>query len=482
MNTYSHFYINGQWQLPVTNGNRIEVTNPANGKCIAITASASADDVDRAVASAKQAFASWSTTSAAQRRHFINAIADEMQQRAAELTAAISDSMGCPYNLTRKMQVQDSIDAFRQFADMTDYVEQTEAFPGGQHHRHAIGVCVLINPWNYPLSQLVGKLGPALATGCTVVVKPSEQTPLQDLIIAEICDKVGLPAGVFNLLTGYGSQIGTHLCSHPDVDMVSFTGSTAAGVSVAQAAAPSVKRVCQELGGKSALIITDDADLEQAVAFGVHDVMTNSGQTCSALTRMLVPISHYQQVLDIARDIANSYTVGDPRSEHTTMGPLSSTQQQQRVIDYIQRGIDEGARLIVGGVELPSELQHGAYVMPTIFADVSNDMTIAQEEIFGPVLCIIGYQSTQQAIEIANDSAYGLASAVYAANTADALNIGKQLRAGQCYLQGHYFNTYGAFGGFKQSGNGREWGVEGLREYIELQAIFCQTSDMDRPS
>jgi aldehyde dehydrogenase (NAD+) len=335
----------------------------------------------------------------------------------------------------------------------------------------AIGVCVLINPWNYPLSQLVGKLGPALAAGCTMVVKPSEQTPLQDLILAEIIDQSSLPAGVFNLLTGVGSQIGKTLCSHSLVDMVSFTGSTLAGIKVAQAAASTVKRVCQELGGKSPYIIAPSADLAAAVRYGVEDVMINSGQSCNALTRMLVPAEQLAEVEVIAKHVAEEWQLGDPMLAATNIGPLSSHQQQRRVLSYIEKGVAQGAKLVCGGSQLPEALSKGAYVMPTIFSNVSNDMIIAQEEIFGPVLSIIPYQNIQHAIDLANDTPFGLSSGVFAADQTAAIKIASKLRAGQCYLQGAFFNTDSPFGGYKQSGNGREWGLEGLKEYTETKAM-----------
>ncbi|TLU66396.1 aldehyde dehydrogenase family protein [Thalassotalea litorea] len=470
--SYPQLFINGQWLSSASAQPHIDVINPANGQIVATTANANQQDVDRAISAAKSAFAHWSVTTAEQRKQWILAIADEMQNRFSDLTRAISLTMGCPYEISKDAQVQSAIDAFREFADLAHVAEAAETVGNVIQNHLAVGVCVLINPWNYPLSQLVGKLGPALAAGCTVVVKPSEQTPIQDLIIAEIIEKIGLPAGVFNVITGYGADIGSHLCAHPDVDMVSFTGSTAAGVKVAQAAAPSVKRVCQELGGKSPYIITEDANLEAAVRYGVEDVMFNSGQTCSALTRMLVPKSQYQQILDIAKRVCEENIVGDPADPKTTMGPLSSKRQQQRVLEYIQTGIDEGARLLTGGLELPEELQQGAYVMPTIFTDVSNDMTIAREEIFGPVLCIIPYTDEEEAIKIANDTIYGLSSSVYAKDPQSALALARQIRAGQCFIQGAYFTTKAPFGGFKQSGNGREWGLEGLKEFLELQAII----------
>ena len=412
MYTYNKLYINGDWQLPNTE-DTIDVINPANSELCAKTPSAGIEDVDKAIAAAKQAFAQWSATTPVERSQLIIAIADEMQKRLDDLVSAITTSMGCPKHLSVDIQVQGAIDAFRGYAGMTSYVDESSTEHGVMQCHSAVGVCVLINPWNYPLSQLVGKLGPAMATGCTIVAKPAEQTPLQDLILAEIFDKVGVPAGVFNVITGYGFKIGEHLCSHPDVDMVSFTGSTGAGIKVAQAASTTVKRVCQELGGKSPFIITEDADLAAAVRYGVEDVMINSGQTCCALTRMLVPEPLYQQAIVIAKAVAEENVVGDPQDENVTMGPLSSSLQQKRVLDYINIGIKEGADLVTGGTEVPARLQQGAYVMPTIFTNVTNDMTIAQEEIFGPVLCMIPYSDEQEAIKIANDTVFGLSSGVF---------------------------------------------------------------------
>jgi aldehyde dehydrogenase (NAD+) len=330
----------------------------------------------------------------------------------------------------------------------------------------------LINPWNYPLHQLIGKVAPALAAGCTIVAKPAAQTPLQDFIMAQIFEAVNLPAGVFNLVSGSGSDIGPLLSSHPDVDMVSFTGSTSAGIKVAQAAAPTVKRVCQELGGKSPYIITEDADLEAAVRYGVKDVMLNTGQTCNALTRMFVPRCRYEEAVKIAKKVAEENIVGDPNDTDVTMGPMASASQKQTVLNYIKTGIAEGARLVTGGIDIPSGLHGGAYVQPTIFADVTNEMVIAREEIFGPVLCMIVYDDIEEAIEMANDTVYGLSSGVYAKNKASALKIARRIRAGQCYIQGSYFNLEAPFGGFKQSGNGREWGDQAMREYIEIKAII----------
>jgi len=430
--------------------------------------------VNAAIEAARAAFPAWSQTSASRRAAFINAAADEMEKRSDDLISAISQTMGCPLHLTDSLQVEGSIQAFRSFAKLAHLMDEVEEKEGFITLREAVGVCTLINPWNYPLSQLAGKMGPALAAGCTMVVKPAEQTPLQDFIIAEVFDKIGLPAGVFNLTSGIGADLGTVLCGHPEVDMVSFTGSSIAGVKISNAAAPSIKRVCLELGGKSPYIITADADLTTAVRYGVEDVMINTGQTCTALTRMLVPQSCYEEALAIAKTVAEENVVGDPQNSLTTMGPMSSKKQKNTVLNYIEKGLAEGARLITGGTEMPEGLQEGAYVKPTIFADVSNDMTIAREEIFGPVLCIMAYTDLDHAVEIANDSVYGLSSSVYAKDKSSALKIARRLRTGQCYVQGSSFKNEAPFGGFKQSGNGREWGEEGLMEYVEIKSVICE--------
>ena len=475
MKIHDKLYINGQWRTPLS-AKFEEIINPANNKVYARVPMANEQDVNSAIEAARAAFPAWSQTSASQRADYINAAADELDNRSDELVEVISKTMGCPLHQTYDLQVGDSIQAFRSFAKLASLTEEVEDKDGYRVLKEAVGVCVLINPWNYPLSQLAGKMGPALAAGCTMVVKPAEQTPLQDFIVAEVFDKIGLPAGVFNLTPGIGADIGPVLCAHPQVDMVSFTGSTAAGIKVSNAAAPSIKRVCLELGGKSPYIITEDADFDVAVKLGVANVMSNSGQTCTALTRMLVPQSRYDEALEIAKKAAEEVIVGDPQDPQTTMGAMSSHAQKSTVLRYIEKGIAEGARVIVGGAEapegLPDEIKEGAYVRPTIFGNVTNDMTIAQEEIFGPVLCIIPYSDIDDAVEIANDTDYGLSSRVRAKDSAAALKIARKLRAGQCYIQNGRSSDQAPFGGYKQSGNGREWGEEGLMEYVEIKAVM----------
>ena len=473
MTIYNKLYIGGRW-VSAESQQTIDVVNPANGDLVASVPAAGEKEVDAAVSAAKQAFPAWSATSASERASVIHKICDVMEARKSELNDAIVSTMGCPVAFVNDIQVQGAIDSLRSFAALAPQVEQQTQHDTFITVHEAIGVCVLINPWNYPLSQLVGKLGPALAAGCTVVLKPAEQTPLQDLILADIVHECDVPAGVVNVVTGIGSDIGHALCSHPSVDMVSFTGSTQAGIKVAQAAAPTVKRVCQELGGKSPYIIAPGADLEAAVKYGVEDIMINSGQTCSALTRMLVPKADLPEIEQLAIARANEWLPGDPQHPDTMMGPLSSKTQQGRVLSYIETGISEGATLLCGGTSLPEALAKGAYVMPTIFSNVTPDMAVAREEIFGPVLCIMPYETLDNAIAMANDTVYGLSSAVYAKSKEEALSIAMKLKAGQCLIQGAYFNTDAPFGGYKQSGNGREWGAEGLHEYTETKAIIVQ--------
>lgn len=468
MKIYDKLYINGQWVVPQSDDYRT-VINPATEAPIARVPSSNITDVERAVKAARNALASWSQTDAKDRCTLINAIAEEMKKRQDDLTVAVSTAMGCPRHMTTDLHISGPIYAMASFAERAFKMEETKTVKNSLVIREPVGVCAFINPWNYPLHQFVGKVAPALATGCTMVVKPAELTPLQDFIMAEIFDKVGLPAGVFNLVSGRGSVVGEAITSHPEVDMVSFTGSTQAGIRIAQNAAKTVKRVTQELGGKSPLIITEDANLEKAVTYGVKDVMINTGQTCTALTRMLVPASRYQQAIAIARKTAESIVVGS--DQNAFMGPMASAQQKATVLDFIEKGIAEGATLVIGGTEMPSGLETGFYVRPTIFADVNNRMTIAREEIFGPVLCMIPYSDIDEAIAIANDTPYGLSSGVYAKDRESALTIARQLRAGQCYVNGGGFNYDAPFGGYKQSGNGREFGDEGLHEFVEIKAI-----------
>jgi len=470
MNT-NQLYIGGKW-VDASSGQTLNVDNPATEEPVLAMACASIADVDKAIAAAMAAFPLWSQTPSAERKAILLAVADEMNYRIDDLVDAHVKCMGIPRHMAMDWQVAGPIDAMRYYAGLCSLVDEMQAIEGAMVVKEAIGVCSLINPWNYPLLQMVGKVAPALAAGCTVIAKPAEQTPLTDIIMAEIFEKVGLPHGVFNLVTGIGSEIGHRLSSHPDVDMVSFTGSTASGIKVAQAAAPGVKRVCQELGGKSPFIITGDADFSAAVRYGTENVILMGGQTCDALTRMFVPKSRYEEALKIARQVAEEQIIGDPLDPKTTIGPLASMVHRERVLRYIEKGIDEGARLVTGGTERPNGLLRGAYVKPTIFADVTPDMTIVREEIFGPVLCILAYDDLGEAIDQANNTEFGLSSAVWAKDKSQAMKIAKQMRAGQCYIQGGSYSLHAPFGGYKRSGNGREWGVAGLEEYLETKAII----------
>lgn len=463
-------FIDGQWRKPCAEG-VTEVINPASGQVIGHVPLATAADVDRAVAAARRAFPAWATTPAAVRAGYIRALAEVLQARAEEMAGLITAELGMPVQWCRAVQVEGPIVGLQQYSELAAQMEEVREVGNSLIVREAIGVCAFINPWNYPLHQLIGKLGPALAAGCTVVLKPSQDTPLHAFLLAQMIEEIGLPAGVFNLLSGPGSSVGEALARHPDIDMLSFTGSTGAGVRVSQAAAPTVKRVCLELGGKSPLLITADADLAAAVSYGVQDVMINSGQTCSALTRMLIPASRYEEAQQLALAEVAKLSMGDPLDPQTFLGPMCSRAQWQTVADYIAIGQAEGARLLCGGAAQADEFGGGHYIWPTLFADVDNRMRIAQEEIFGPVLCLIPYEDEAQAVQIANDSPFGLSSAVWAGSPQRALALARQLRAGQCYINGGAYNYQAPFGGYKQSGNGREWGAESLAEFIEIKAI-----------
>ncbi|MNU92251.1 3-succinoylsemialdehyde-pyridine dehydrogenase [compost metagenome] len=469
MLNHKALFIDGRWQTPSGQG-IAEVINPATEEVAGSVPLGDERDVDNAVAAARKAFESWSRTPSSVRAGYIRALAEQLRTRADEMAAVITAELGMPVQWCRSVQVDGPIEGLEQYVELAHLMDEVREVGNSLVIREAVGVCAFINPWNYPLHQLIGKLAPALAAGCTVVVKPSQETPLHAFLLAQMIEAIGLPAGVFNLVSGPGSKVGEALAKHPDVDMVSFTGSTGAGVRVAQAAAPSVKRVCLELGGKSPLLIAEDADLAAAVRYGVQDVMINSGQTCTALTRMLLPASRYAEAVELALTETLSLRMGDPLDPQSFLGPMCSAGQRRTVLDYIKVGQQEGARLLCGG-DTPSTFERGFYVSPTLFADVDNRMRIAQEEIFGPVLCLIPYADEAQAIQIANDSPFGLSSGVWAGSAERALQLGRQMRAGQCFLNGAAFNYQAPFGGYKQSGNGREWGEEGLNEFVEVKAI-----------
>jgi aldehyde dehydrogenase (NAD+) len=470
MRTYSKFYINGQWVEPIGKGSS-EVINPATGEVSAVVPYGNAEDVDAAVAAARNAFGSWSQTSAEERAGFLRKLAVEGEKRNADLTQTIIDELGMPIQNAAGYQVDPLAIICESFAEKAKLMEESKKIGNSVVVKEPIGVCAMINPWNYPIWQMIGKVAPAIAAGCTMVVKAASQTPSHLFIFAEICEAAGLPPGVFNMVHGSGREIGQRLSAHPDVDLVTFTGSTAAGVQVTNSAAPDVKRVCLELGGKSPFIITEEADLDAAVTFGVNHVMVNTGQTCDALTRMIIHESVYDEAVAIAKSAAEALVVGDPNDPAVFVGPMSSAGQKQTVQSYIDQAVTDGARLVTGGSATPAGLETGNYVLPTIFADVTNDMTIAQEEVFGPVLVMIKYSDVDQAVEIANDTPYGLASAVWAGDKDKATSIARRIRAGQCHINGGEANHEAPFGGYKESGNGREFGEEGLHEYCELKAM-----------
>ncbi|MBW3667929.1 MAG: aldehyde dehydrogenase family protein [Actinobacteria bacterium] len=463
-------YIDGAW-VASTGAGTIDVVNSTTEEVIGRIPEGTADDVDRAVKAAKAAFRGWAATSVEERGKYLQRITEGLQARMMEIAQTVSTEVGMPVNLSMIIQAGLPTMTFGSMPQIVDSFPWEEQVGNSLIVREPVGVVGCITPWNYPLHQIAAKVAPALAAGCTVVLKPSEVAPLNAFILAEIIDEVGLPAGVFNLVTGVGPVVGEAIAAHPAVDMVSFTGSTRAGKRVSQVAADNVKRVALELGGKSANVILDDADFERAVSDGVGKCFLNSGQTCSALTRMLVPRSRLAEAEEIAVKAAESYTPGDPFADGTRLGPLVSAAQRQRVRDYINKGVEEGAKLLTGGAEAPEGLEKGYFVRPTVFSDVRTDMTIAQEEIFGPVLSIIPFDSEDEAVEIANDTVYGLAGGVWAGDAEKAKAVARRLRTGQVEVNGGSFNPLAPFGGYKQSGVGRELGTHGLEEFLEVKAL-----------
>ncbi len=465
------FYIDGKWVNPAKPNDR-EVINPANEEPVAMISLGGAVDVDRAVAAAKSAFQLYSETSLDQRMALLQRVIGAYQTRAEEMAEAISQEMGAPIEFSRAAQVAAGLAHLSQIVKVLEQF-QFEEFKGSTLMRkEPIGVCGLITPWNWPMNQIVCKVAPAIAAGCTMVLKPSEIAPLSAYLFAQILHEAGTPPGVFNMVNGDGPTVGSAISSHPDVAMVSFTGSTRAGVSVASAAAPTVKRVTQELGGKSAYIILDDADLENAVKDGVQGCFRNCGQSCNAPTRMLVPGERLAEAVAVAKRTADAMKVGDPLTKGTTVGPLASQAQFEKVQSMIIKGIEEGAELIAGGLGRPKGIRRGYFVKPTVFAGVRNDMTIAREEIFGPVLSIIAYEGEDDAVRIANDTPYGLSGYVASGDIERARGVAKRIRSGNVHINGARPDFGGCFGGYKQSGNGREWGKAGLEEFLELKAIF----------
>ena len=470
MQTREHLYINGSW-VESTGEGSIEVINPANEETIGSVPVGSAADVEAAVAAAKAAFPDWSKTSVEDRIGYLNMLSQAIKGRTEELTELITSEVGTPINYCRGAMVGTPRVVSRSYAKILENFDWEEEVRNSLIVKEPIGVVGMITPWNYPLHQIIGKVAPAIAAGCTMVVKPSKEAPLNSFILADIIHEIGLPAGVFNLVSGHGREIGEVLSSHPDVDMVSFTGSTGAGVRVSELAAPSVKRVTLELGGKSANIILEDAEIAKAASASIHACFGNSGQECSALTRLLVPESKKQEIVDVISAKMEKYSVGDPMDESKRCGPMVSRKQQESVSSYIAAGIEEGATLVVGGLGMPEGLDKGYFVQPTVFADVTPEMAIFREEIFGPVLSITTYSTEEEAIELANDSEYGLSGGVWSGDEDRAMRVASEMRTGQVSINGGPFNISAPFGGYKLSGNGRELGVQGLEEFLEIKAI-----------
>ncbi len=465
------FYIDGQWIIPHSQ-QTADVVNPADESLVATIPLGDQEDVDTAVAAAQKAFSQFSQTSVAERVALLERIIAIYQRRSAELGAVLSQEMGAPVSLANRSQVAAGLSHLQAALKVLKSFEWEKDLGRNRIVYEPIGVCALITPWNWPLNQIGAKVAPALAAGCTMVLKPSEIAPLNAIIFAEIIHEAGVPAGVFNLVNGDGAGVGTALSRHPDVDLVSFTGSTRAGVLVAQNAAPTVKRVAQELGGKSANIILDDADFEAVITAGVKVCFNNSGQSCNAPTRLLVPRQRMDQAAAIAKAAALSIKVGNPADPDTNIGPVVSRVQWDKIQRLIRQGIEEGARLECGGEGLPEGLDRGYFVKPTVFSYVSNNMTVAREEIFGPVLVIIGYEDEAEAIQIANDTLYGLSGYVQSGSLERARNLARQIRAGNVHINGTPGSSYVPFGGYKQSGNGREQSVWGFEEFLEIKALL----------
>ncbi|UUU19086.1 aldehyde dehydrogenase family protein [Streptomyces sp. DSM 40750] len=467
---HKNLYIDGAWRRPCGD-ETTEVVNPATERVIATVPAATAKDVDAAVSAARAALPAWSRTTPAERKALLDRLHQGLVERADDIATTVTAEMGAPRQLSSRVQAGLPIAVAESYARLLETYEFEERIATSLVVKEPVGVVAAITPWNYPLHQVVAKVAAALAAGCTVVLKPSEVTPLNAYLLAEIVDAIELPAGVFNLVPGIGSVAGEALVAHPDVDMVSFTGSTRAGKRIGELAAATVKKVALELGGKSANIILPDADLDSAVRDGVANVLSNSGQTCTAWTRMLVHRDLYERAVELAREAAESTVVGDPADERTQVGPVASAAQRDRVRAYIADGVGQGARLVTGGVEPPTGLPAGYYVRPTVFADVTEDMTIAQEEIFGPVIVVMPYADEEDALRIANNSLYGLSGAVFSASEERAVAFARRLDTGMVHINGARLNLLAPFGGYKQSGNGRELGVHGLEEFLQPKAL-----------
>ncbi|MFI7245382.1 aldehyde dehydrogenase family protein [Streptomyces qinglanensis] len=470
MKAHDGMYIDGAWR-PAAGTGTIEVTNPADGTLLATVPAGGPEDVAAAVRAARAALPGWAATPPAERAARLDALRRILTDRREEIARTVTAELGSPLTLSQKVHAAVPIAVCTGYAELAAAYSFEERLGNSLVLREPVGVVGAITPWNYPLHQIVAKAAPALAAGCTMVLKPAEDTPLVAQLFAEAVDEAGVPAGVFNLVTGLGPVAGQALAEHEDIDLLSFTGSTAVGRRIGAAAASGVKRVALELGGKSANVVLPGADLAKAVKVGVANVMSNSGQTCSAWTRMLVDSERYEEAVRLAAEATAKYTTGDPLDEATRVGPLVNAAQRERVTGYIERGREEGARLVAGGAEPPEGVERGHYVRPTVFADVTPGMTIAQEEIFGPVLSLLKYEDTEDALRIANGTVYGLAGAVWSEDEEEAVAFARRMETGQVDINGGRFNPLAPFGGYKQSGVGRELGVHGLEEYLQTKSL-----------
>ncbi|MCU1672186.1 MAG: aldehyde dehydrogenase [Frankiales bacterium] len=464
------FYIGGAW-VPATGRAPIPVVDPSTEEQVASVPAGQPEDVDAAVEAARAAFELWAATPAAERARLLSAAADALEARTDEVAALISTEMGTPLSFSKAVQVGNPVRVLRSYAEALGMYSFEEQIANSLVVKEPIGVVGAITPWNYPLHQVVAKVAAALAAGCTVVLKPSEVAPLSAYALAEVFEQVGLPGGVFNLVTGLGPVVGERIAEHPDVDMVSFTGSKQAGKRVMAVGAGTVKRVALELGGKSAFVILDDADLGKAVKVGLANCFINGGQTCTAWTRMLVPAEKYEEVLELVREGAGKYPVGAPMDEGTRIGPLANANQYKKVVGYIEEAVAAGATVVVGGTERPEGLDKGYYVKPTVLAGVTPGSKVEQEEVFGPVLAVIPYGTEDEAVQIANDTPYGLAGGVFSGDQERALRVARRMRTGMVDVNGGRFNPLAPFGGYKQSGNGRELGEYGLEEFLEIKSL-----------
>ncbi|MEM9356370.1 MAG: aldehyde dehydrogenase family protein [Pseudomonadota bacterium] len=467
----SQFFINGEW-VDASDRAKLDVINPATEEAVCHVSLGTEADVDQAVEAAREAFPSFAQTSREQRIELLNNVVNCYKKRFAEMGQTISMEMGAPISFATRFQAGAGMGHYKTAAKVLENFHFHEDRGTTAIVREPIGVIGMITPWNWPSNQISCKVAAALASGCTMVLKPSEVAPLSALLLAEILDEAGVPRGVFNLVNGDGMGVGQVMAAHPEIDAISFTGSTGAGIDVAIKAAPTVKRVGQELGGKSANVLLDDCDLAKEVAKGVDLCFRNAGQSCNAPTRMLVPMSKMVEAAGVAKAAAAKFKVGNPADEETTMGPVVSERQWKKIQGYIAKGIAEGATLVTGGEGRPEGLGKGYFVQPTVFADVKNEMTIAQEEIFGPVLAIIGYEDEAEAIKIANDSPFGLAAYVSSGDADRARKVARALNAGMVHINMAVADPFAPFGGTKQSGNGREWGEAGLEEYLEVKSVM----------